>query len=74
MASSFCAHRVSSLNGRNNFFEELAEEIERELREAGFAQIEQVDSKQLNALYFAGRADGLKLPDPGLGMLVTAWV
>jgi methyltransferase (TIGR00027 family) len=50
------------------------EELERELRQAGFARIEQRDSKQLNALYFAGRADGLKLPEPGLGVLATAWV
>jgi methyltransferase (TIGR00027 family) len=49
-------------------------EIEKELRLAGFARIEQFDSKQLNSLYFANRADGLKLPDPGLGMLATAWV
>jgi methyltransferase (TIGR00027 family) len=50
------------------------DEIERELRHAGFARIEQSDSKRLNALYFEKRADGLKLPDPGLGMLATAWV
>jgi methyltransferase (TIGR00027 family) len=50
------------------------EDVERELRGAGFARIEQRDSRQLNALYFNGRADGLKLPDPGLGMLATAWV
>jgi hypothetical protein len=48
--------------------------LEQELRQAGFARIEQADSRQLNALYFNGRADGLKLPDPGLGMLATAWV
>jgi hypothetical protein len=28
----------------------------------------------LNAMYFSGRSDGLKLPTPGLGMLATAWV
>ena len=50
------------------------DELEQELRQAGFARIEQADSRQLNALYFNGRADGLKLPDPGLGMLATAWV
>jgi O-methyltransferase involved in polyketide biosynthesis len=49
-------------------------EIERELRAAGFARIEQSDSRELNTLYFNGRADGLKLSDPGLGMLATAWV
>jgi len=50
------------------------DELERELRQAGFARIEQYDSRQLNGLYFHGRIDGLKLPDPGLGMLATAWV
>jgi methyltransferase (TIGR00027 family) len=50
------------------------EQLERELRLAGFAQIEQLGGAELNALYFHGRSDGLKLPDPGLGMLVTAWV
>jgi methyltransferase (TIGR00027 family) len=50
------------------------EELERELSQAGFARIEQRDSKQLNALYFAARADGLQLPEPGLGMMATAWV
>jgi methyltransferase (TIGR00027 family) len=50
------------------------EELDQELSQAGFQRIEQRDSKQLNALYFAGRADGLKLPEPGLGMVATAWV
>ncbi len=50
------------------------EELERELRQAGFERMEQCDSRQLNALYFTGRRDGLKLSEPGLGMLVTAWV
>jgi hypothetical protein len=50
------------------------EELQGELVLAGFKQIEQWDSNRLNALYFAGRVDGLKLPDPGLGMLATAWV
>jgi len=50
------------------------EEVERELRDAGFKRIEQRNSRELNALYFAGRSDGLKLPEPGLGMLATAWV
>jgi methyltransferase (TIGR00027 family) len=50
------------------------DEVEQELRQAGFARILQTDSKQLNALYFMERADGLKLPEPGLGMLATAWV
>lgn len=49
-------------------------ELEEELVQAGFRRMEQRDSKQLNALYFADRSDGLKLPEPGLGMLATAWV
>jgi len=50
------------------------DEIDRELRRGGFSRVEQVNSKALNALYFENRADGLKLPEPGLGMLATAWV
>ena len=42
------------------------EELERELRAAGFTRIEQVDSDGLNARYFEDRADGLKLSPPGL--------
>jgi methyltransferase (TIGR00027 family) len=49
-------------------------DMESELHRAGFARVEQWNSKQLNALYFADRKDGLKLPEPGLGMLATAWV
>jgi methyltransferase (TIGR00027 family) len=49
-------------------------ELEDELRTAGFARIAQWNSKSLNELYFNGRLDGLKLPEPGLGMLATAWV
>ncbi|MGD0730422.1 MAG: class I SAM-dependent methyltransferase [Terracidiphilus sp.] len=50
------------------------DELEAELRRAGFHRIEQVGSAQLNELYFKDRADGLKLSGLGLGMLVTAWV
>jgi len=50
------------------------EQLERELLLAGFSRLQQWDSGQLNALYFAGRADGLKLSDPGLGMVAAAWV
>jgi len=50
------------------------DDLERELRDAGFTRISQLDSKQLNTLYFAGRADGLRLSDVDLGRLVTAWV
>lgn len=49
-------------------------QLESELRRAGFQRIEQHDGETLNALYFANRRDGLRLPSPGLGMLATAWV
>ena len=49
-------------------------ELEAELERAGFHRTEQRDADALNALYFAGRSDGLRLPSPGLGMLATAWV
>jgi methyltransferase (TIGR00027 family) len=47
---------------------------EQELLAAGFHQIQQRTPVELNALYFANRADKLKLPSPGLGMFATAWV
>jgi len=50
------------------------EEMDAELRRAGFAHRDQVDHERLNDLYFTGRADGLTLSPSGLGMLVTAWV
>jgi methyltransferase (TIGR00027 family) len=50
------------------------EEMEAELRGAGFGRCEQLDSDELNELYFKDRADGLKLSAVKLGMLVAAWV
>jgi len=50
-----------------------SERMENELKSAGFGRIEQVDSVDLNARYFAGRTDGLRLPDEGLGKLAVAW-
>ena len=50
------------------------EEMEGELRGAGFGRLEQLDSDRLNELYFKDRADGLKLSAVKLGMVVTAWV
>ena len=50
------------------------ENMEAELRLAGFKDLEQVDAARLNDLYFNNRSDGLKLSLLGLGMLVTAWV
>jgi O-methyltransferase involved in polyketide biosynthesis len=50
------------------------EEMEGELRNAGFKRMEQLDSDQLNEIYFKDRDDGLKLSAVKLGRLVTAWV
>ena len=50
------------------------EELEAELRRAGFKRMEQCDWRRLNELYFQDRADGLKLSPAGLGKLATAWV
>jgi methyltransferase (TIGR00027 family) len=50
------------------------EEMDGELRRAGFGNCEQVDSDRLNELYFKDRDDGLKLSAVKLGRLVTAWV
>jgi methyltransferase (TIGR00027 family) len=52
----------------------MPDELERELRSAGFQRIEQRDSDQLNEMYFKDRADGLKLSAVKLAMLATAWV
>jgi methyltransferase (TIGR00027 family) len=49
------------------------DQVESELRQAGFRRVEQSDHDALNALYFANRADGLKLSPVGIGMLATAW-
>ncbi len=50
------------------------EQLEAELHEAGFQEIEHTDSEQLNERYFRDRSDGLQLPPEGLGMMATAWV
>jgi methyltransferase (TIGR00027 family) len=50
------------------------EEMAEELRGAGFARVEQWASKQLNRRYFFEREDGLRLSDPGLGMMAVGWV
>ncbi len=50
------------------------DELERELRSAGFSRVEQTDTERMNELYFKGRADGLKLSPVRIGMLATAWV
>jgi methyltransferase (TIGR00027 family) len=51
-----------------------SEQLENELKTAGFQRIEQIDSEETNARYFANRTDGLALPEEGLGKLATAWV
>jgi methyltransferase (TIGR00027 family) len=50
------------------------EDLEAELRGAGFERVDHTDSNILNAAYFRDRADGLCLPAEGLGMLATASV
>jgi methyltransferase (TIGR00027 family) len=50
------------------------EEMESELRRAGFTRIGQLDFEQINQLYFNNRADGLKLSAVKLAMLATAWL
>jgi methyltransferase (TIGR00027 family) len=50
------------------------EELTAELHAAGFREIEQLGSEQINERYFRERADGLKMSTLGLGMLVSAWV
>ncbi len=50
------------------------DELEKELRRAGFKRMEQVNPERLNELYFQDREDGLKLSPVRIGMLATAWV
>jgi len=50
------------------------EQMENELKSAGFNHIEQVNSMELNRRYFSGRTDGLALPEEVLGKLAAAWV
>ncbi|HEX7730437.1 MAG TPA: class I SAM-dependent methyltransferase [Terracidiphilus sp.] len=49
-------------------------ELEHALRAAGFAQVVHADSAVMNALYFDGRADGLRLSGEALGQMAAAWV
>jgi methyltransferase (TIGR00027 family) len=51
-----------------------SEQLDNELKSAGFQRIEQLDSEDVNARYFANRSDGLALPEEGLAKLATAWV
>lgn len=49
-------------------------EVERALREAGFARVQHANAAAMNALYFDGRTDGLRLSGESLGQMVVAWV
>jgi methyltransferase (TIGR00027 family) len=51
-----------------------SEQLDNELRSAGFQRIEQLDTQDVNQRYFSKRADGLALPEEGLGKLAAAWV
>jgi O-methyltransferase involved in polyketide biosynthesis len=73
MAFNILASRVAKAGEPFQLFFTPAE-LDAEFARAGFSRTEQLDSAQLNALYFAGRSDGLRLPSPGLGMVATAWV
>jgi len=65
------AERVASLGEPFRSFLE-PKPLAREMAGMGFSAVEDFDSAALNALYFAGRADGLKLT--GRGHLVRARV
>jgi len=52
----------------------MPQELDSELRRAGFQQVEQAGIDRLNEDYFKNRADGLKLSPSGVGTLATAWV
>ena len=48
-------------------------ELEAELRRVGFASFEDLETEEINARYFSGRADGLRIAG-GLGRLMKARV
>lgn len=49
------------------------DEMQRELRSAGFSRIEELTSNDINTRYFRNRSDGLQLQG-GVARLLTAWV
>ncbi|HTZ89339.1 MAG TPA: class I SAM-dependent methyltransferase [Alloacidobacterium sp.] len=49
------------------------EEMQKELRDAGFHRTEELTSSDINARYFKKRRDGLQLQG-GVARLITAWV
>lgn len=73
LALAGLSKRVASIGEPFRLFF-TSDEMDEELKRAGFHRTEQVDSARLNELYFHKRADGLKLSPLGLGKLVTAWV
>ena len=73
MAFDALARRVASAGEPFQLFF-TPDTMEQDLRRAGFHRIEQLDSDNLNELYFKDRADGLKLSPVKLAMLATAWV
>lgn len=70
---SALAARVAAVGEPFQLFFRMVQ-LENELKSAGFASIEQVDSDEMNARYFTGRSDGLALPEEGLGQMAVAWV
>ena len=50
------------------------QQLQHELRSAGFDRIEHAGIERLNEIYFDNRADGLRLSPSGVGTLVSAWV
>ncbi len=73
MAFNALASRVAKAGEPFQLFFTPAE-LDAELARARFGRTEQLNSAQLNTLYFSGRSDRLRLPSPGLGMMATAWV
>jgi methyltransferase (TIGR00027 family) len=73
MARAALAARVAAAGEPFRLFFR-SEQLENELKSAGFQRIEQLDSDDTNARYFAGRKDGLAVPEEGLGKFATAWL
>jgi O-methyltransferase involved in polyketide biosynthesis len=72
-AAKALASRVAAL-GEPFVLAFRSEQLENELRSAGFERTEQLDGLDLNQRYFSGRTDDLRLPDEGIGKLASAWV
>jgi methyltransferase (TIGR00027 family) len=72
LAIKALANRVASVNEPFRLFF-TPEELSTQLRTAGFQQIEDLGSNEINALYFSHRADDLKIVS-NAGHLACAWV